>query len=110
MTKDEKYNLVRRLTRLVRWGNQFEKFMQKCAPGFKQPHEARIYRHFWLEIDDQIEDIAHALGDNRGTVGVFVHSGGYVSFTEGNQIKELNTPTRLVDYFAPRITVDETRP
>lgn len=88
-------DLTRIITRLVRWGNEFEKFMDKCAPGFKQPHEARIYKHFWMEIDDQIREISHALGDNRGTVMTFVHSGGIVQESGGPLI---NTPTKLVAY------------
>lgn len=88
-------DLTRIIKRLVRWTNEFEIFMAKCAPGFKQPHEARIYKHFWMEIDDQIREVAHALGDRQGTVMTFVHSGGIVQHKGGPII---NTPTRLVKY------------
>lgn len=81
--------------RLVKWGNEFENFMDRCAPGFKQPHEARIYKLFWMEIDDQIREVAHALGDDRGTVMAFVHTGGCVQLPSGQWI---NTPWRLVKY------------
>lgn len=88
-------DLARIIGRLVKWANEFEKFMDRCAPGFKQPHEARIYKHFWMEIDDQIREVAHALGDDRGAVMTFVHSGGIVQNTGGPII---NTPARLVKY------------
>lgn len=88
-------DIARIIGRIVKWGNEFEKFMDRCAPGFKQPHEARIYRHFWMEIDDQIREVAHALGDDRGTVMTYVHSGGVVQHKGGPII---NTPTRLVNY------------
>lgn len=97
--RDLKY-LAMIIGRLTRWGNEFEKLMRRCAPGFKMPHEARTYRHFWLEIDQQCEEIAHQLGDREGRVLTFVHSGGFVQFVEGKTIRTLNTPTRLVRFLA----------
>lgn len=92
--------LAFRIERLTKWGNGFESFMDRHAPGFKQPHEARIYRHFWLEIDQQCEEIAHELGDREGHVLTFVHSGGFVQFRKGETLHTLNTPTRLVRFLA----------
>ena len=94
-TKNELKFLAFRIGRLTKWGNGFETFMNRHAPGFKQPHEARIYKHFWMEIDDQIDEIAHALKDNRGMVMTYVHTGGCVQ-PKGGPI--INTPKRLVDY------------
>lgn len=92
--------LAFRIGRLTKWGNGFDSFMDRHAPGFKQPHEARIYRHFWLEIDQQCEEIAHELGDREGRVLTFVHSGGFVQFRKGDTLHTLNTPTRLVRFLA----------
>jgi hypothetical protein len=97
-------SLTRRIDRLVKWGNGFETFMARFAPGFKQPHEARIYKHFWMEIDDQIEEIANTLKDNRGTIMAYVHNGGYVQ-VRGNagNTQQLNTAKRTVDFILANV-------
>jgi hypothetical protein len=95
--KDVLRDLAFRIERLTKWGNEFEKCKDRCAPGFQLPHECRLYKHFWIEIEDQIEEIASELRDNRGMVMTYVHSGGCVQ-VKGSPI--INTAKRLVDYLA----------
>ena len=95
--KDVLRDMAFRIERLTKWGNEFEKCKDRCAPGFQLPHECRLYKHFWIEIDDQIEQIAYELRDNRGTVMTYVHSGGIVQLKGGPII---NTAKRLVDFLA----------
>lgn len=94
LSEDERF-FAFLIGRLTNWGNGFEKFMTRHAPGFKQPHEARIYRDFWAKIDNEIDKIAAKLGDRHGLVKVFVHTGGCVQ-PVGHPI--INTPIRLVRY------------
>lgn len=95
--KDVLKDMAFRIERLTKWGNEFEKCKDRCAPGFQLPHECRLYKHFWIEIEDQIEQIAYELRDNRGMVMTYVHSGGCVQ-VKGSPI--INTAKRLVDYLA----------
>lgn len=98
--KDVLKELALRIERLTKWANEFDKCRDRCAPGFQLPHEIRLSQHFWIEIDDQISEIAHELRDGRGLVKMFVHYCGYLNFKSGTQVIQINTAKRLVDFLA----------
>lgn len=83
------------IERLTKWSCEFEKCKDRCSPGFQLPYECRLYKHLWIEIEDQIQEIAYELKDNRGMVQTYVHSFGCVQVA-GSPI--INTAKRLVDY------------